>query len=270
MRKPLTLFFFCLAGLACYAQLAETPIASVRYEFIHVIDTTMPDQPFKQENILWLGKKSSLYTTSNLQQAQMESLMKGFLSKNPEMAPKNGITFYYGAPYGVYKNTEENTLDDIAKMKGNNYIIEEPIPVIDWKITQETKDLKGYACQKATAFFRGRNYEAWFCSKIPYNNGPWKLAGLPGLILEAYDTKREVVFTFKSFEDNITGNEQIVLPNNPIKTNFKDLMRAIQASQNVQENSSNAGAMVSSDGTSLSKNIGKKKFNNPIEKNVTY
>ena len=63
-----------------------------------------------------------------------------------------------------------------------------------WTLTDEHKDVLGYSCQKATARFRGRDYTAWVATDIPISNGPWLLGGTPGLILEAYDAKREYIF----------------------------------------------------------------------------
>ena len=37
--------------------------------------------------------------------------------------------------------------------------------------------------------FRGRLYTAWYYPDIPLPIGPWKLQGLPGIILEAYDAE---------------------------------------------------------------------------------
>jgi GLPGLI family protein len=71
---------------------------------------------------------------------------------------------------------------------------------IPWDITEETKKIGKYEVQKATAHFRGRDYTAWFTQEIPVPYGPWKLVGLPGLILEAYDTNKEIYWYFKNIE----------------------------------------------------------------------
>ncbi|HIB8182275.1 TPA: GLPGLI family protein [Elizabethkingia anophelis] len=60
---------------------------------------------------------------------------------------------------------------------------------IKWKITEERKNNKGYKLQKATGDFGGRKWTAWFTNDIPIPEGPYKFSGLPGLIMEVYDSK---------------------------------------------------------------------------------
>ncbi len=55
----------------------------------------------------------------------------------------------------------------------------------DWTLEDETMTVCGYTCRKATARFRGRTWTAWYAEELPVNAGPWKLYGLPGLILRA-------------------------------------------------------------------------------------
>ena len=65
-----------------------------------------------------------------------------------------------------------------------------------WMIRQDSvKQIAGYPCQLAYCHFRGRTWEAWFTTDIPMGNGPWKLSGLPGLILEAYDSAYHYHYT---------------------------------------------------------------------------
>lgn len=68
----------------------------------------------------------------------------------------------------------------------------EKTPVINWVITDETKKIKEYNCHKATTHFRGRNYIVWFTTEIPIVDGPWKFKGLPGLIVDLADDKKQV------------------------------------------------------------------------------
>ena len=86
----------------------------------------------------------------------------------------------------VVKSTESGIIKvyDTAGME--QYIVEEPLENIEWRLVEDsTKNVLGYDCVMATADYHGREWTAWFTPEIPVQTGPWKLAGLPGLILEA-------------------------------------------------------------------------------------
>ena len=83
----------------------------------------------------------------------------------------------------------------------------EPIPRQSWIISFDMQEILGYTCQKATCHFRGRNYVAWFAPDIPVRQGPWKLGGLPGLILKAHDT--DSLYTFEAVKVE-TGKHPII------------------------------------------------------------
>lgn len=80
-------------------------------------------------------------------------------------------------------------------MIGKNFSYQERSDSPKWEIVSEYKDILGYKCQKAKAAYKGRNWIAWFAQEIPLSSGPWKLYGLPGLILMAEDEKQEFVYT---------------------------------------------------------------------------
>lgn len=75
------------------------------------------------------------------------------------------------------------TYNDDIQMKF--FDIKDVLPDFDWNIESETKIILGYTCQKAILRFRGRDYNVYFTTEIPYSDGPWKFSGLPGMILEA-------------------------------------------------------------------------------------
>lgn len=71
---------------------------------------------------------------------------------------------------------------------------------LQWDILDSTKQLKGYTVQKAHSNNPGTQYTAWFTTDLPYSFGPQKLHGLPGLILEAYDDKKERIYALDSIQ----------------------------------------------------------------------
>ncbi len=65
---------------------------------------------------------------------------------------------------------------------------------ISWKIFPETTKIGEYKVQKAEADFGGRKWTAWFTTDLPYQDGPYKFSGLPGLIVKVEDDKGEYSF----------------------------------------------------------------------------
>lgn len=65
---------------------------------------------------------------------------------------------------------------------------------LNWKILPETTKIGEYKVQKAETDFGGRKWTAWFTTDLPYQDGPYKFGGLPGLIIKAEDDKGEYSF----------------------------------------------------------------------------
>ena len=60
----------------------------------------------------------------------------------------------------------------------------EETPEIAWTLTDDTVTVGGYLCQQATATFRGLKWHVYYTEEVPTSAGPWRLRGLPGLIVE--------------------------------------------------------------------------------------
>lgn len=91
-----------------------------------------------------------------------------------------------------------NTFWSTEHLELRKKVVKDTISTQDWTLTKQTREIGGYSCQMAHTHFRGRDYTAWFTMQVPISSGPWKLGGLPGLILEAYDKERVSTFMFKS------------------------------------------------------------------------
>lgn len=74
----------------------------------------------------------------------------------------------------------------------------EKIPKIDWRIGSACEAFSGYSCYNASGEYGGRMWRVTFTKDIPWSSGPWKLCGLPGLILYAEDSEHH--FRFECIE----------------------------------------------------------------------
>ena len=110
---------------------------------------------------------------------------------------------FMGYPKG--KNTVIYSLDVLG-----TYKYEEPIKELKWTIRNETLDTLGYHCTMATCTYAGREYKAWFTEEIPLSYGPWKLGGLPGLIIKAETIDGDYSFVLSGIE-SIKDSESINL-----------------------------------------------------------
>ena len=70
----------------------------------------------------------------------------------------------------------------------------------EWKVTNEKKTVKNLSLQKATTNWGGRKWTAWFTEEIPFQEGPYKFHGLPGLIIELEDNKGDYKFSLAKSE----------------------------------------------------------------------
>ena len=100
----------------------------------------------------------------------------------------------------VYKNYPTGQMTITDQISSQDYCYVDSLHTQTWTMGDSTREVLGYTCQQATADFRGRRWTAWFATDIPVSDGPWKLGGLPGLILEAYDEGQQHVFTAVGLE----------------------------------------------------------------------
>lgn len=217
-----TILTFAMASLA-FAQNPDKSLARVRYTFTHLQDTTQKDKPYTENMLMVIGKNASVYTSYDKINRDLE-MQKQLAEQIKNQAGSNNFSI------NVNKtgNTRVSNLDYFFFAKENkfytkesiltNYLIEEEAPKINWKITKDTASFSGLKCQKATANFKGRTWTAWFAPELPFQSGPWKLNGLPGLIVEAYDQTQTVKFQFAGFENVTEEDIKTMAANEPKMT----------------------------------------------------
>ena len=86
----------------------------------------------------------------------------------------------------IFTNPAEESLTVYDKYGEDLGMYTEPMSEIQWDVKEDsTTNVLGYECILAEANYHGRHWKAWFTPEVPMPYGPWKLHGLPGLILKA-------------------------------------------------------------------------------------
>lgn len=98
--------------------------------------------------------------------------------------------------FTIEKDFKTGTKTFNSRIGRDQYSYDEDRPM-EWKILAETATIGDYKTQKAETQFAGRTWYAWFATDIPIQDGPYKFAGLPGLIVKAEDAKGDYSFDLK-------------------------------------------------------------------------
>lgn len=109
----------------------------------------------------------------------------------------------------IYKNYPEGKLTHTEKICTDWFLYEESLPQIDWELTDSVTTILGYECHSAVCDFRGRQWTVFYCEDIPIMDGPWKLSGLPGLIMKAVD--KESHYRFECIGIKSNGDRPITI-----------------------------------------------------------
>lgn len=86
---------------------------------------------------------------------------------------------------------------------------------MNWNILPEKKKIGEYNAQKATTEYGGRKWTAWFSTDIPFQDGPYKFHGLPGLIVQVEDSAQNYSWTLKGNKKVTNYQEKSYIERNP-------------------------------------------------------
>lgn len=85
----------------------------------------------------------------------------------------------------IFKNYPNKMNTVTEEILFDNYIYSENRTLQKWELKDDTLTVCGYICNKAMCNFGGKEWTAWYAPELTLSDGPWKLCGLPGLILKA-------------------------------------------------------------------------------------
>lgn len=200
MKKLFSIFLITLFAFA-NAQEAKETANRFFYEltFKPKKDSAKLD---KLITILDITPKKSIYQDYTI--PSQDSIIKLAVEEMEKAKTWKDISKLIRMPkfaYKIVKTYPEMKEQYIDRVSMNLFGYDDPVK-FTWNILPEKQKIGEYNTQKATTEYGGRTWTAWFSSDIPFQDGPYKFYGLPGLIVKIEDTE-------KNYSWMLSGNKKI-------------------------------------------------------------
>ena len=113
---------------------------------------------------------------------------------------------------------------------GDAFLVSDSTRKIEWKITDETRDIAGYHCRRANGLMLDSIYiVAFYTTQIPLPGGPESFNGLPGMILGVALPHENLTWFATKVTDTTLPDNTVVPPKKGKKTDNKGFKATLQA-----------------------------------------
>lgn len=206
------------------ADVIDESMLRVTYEAYIVSDTTSGHQ-YRDRMIVLIGDE---WYNSYGDELWKRNIQITFPEGDPRRDPYEATEGYEQViTKSIYRHIPERKITNRCQIPETSrvYAYEEPQPEFRWAIGRERKEICGYTCYNAETHYAGRDWTVWFTPEIPVDCGLWKFSGLPGLILEASDSRKEYIFTAGGIEQK---TEPIYVYRTSLKTVSRESFRRLE------------------------------------------
>jgi GLPGLI family protein len=187
----------------------DSAYLQIKYSLLYISDSLQPNKVLNDRKILLIG--DSIQHFYSEYQRSKDSVATAARKKGKAFKPLSFFGNIMPEGYDVYTyHIQERRMVQEHITELSSYRYQESIEKLYWQLSVDTCTILSYLCQKATTCFRGRDWTVWFTMEIPINAGPWKLCGLPGLIMKASDSRGHYVFECIGLE-NISKKKQPII-----------------------------------------------------------
>ncbi|TFH95435.1 GLPGLI family protein [Porphyromonas levii] len=169
---------------------------------------------YETEVILDIGKSFSCFY--GLNSVQRDLIKERILAQGGSLVDVQSAWAKSGYPvsnfrYKVWKNYPQKNTLTYTEQNFKRLRYTEKMTPPEWTLLPTDTVIAGYRCQQAEADYLGRHWRVAYTPEIPISDGPWKLYGLPGLILHAVES--EGIFAFSCIEIEQVEDEELLYPN---------------------------------------------------------
>ena len=268
MRNFIIIILSLFCSFQAFPQLFETSTKElgkaeliVTYSLDFQRDSLNPERIGHDDMVLFIGKDISEFLSYN--SFVMDNEMKKIYTESQFQEYANTIPPMPKFLYYIYKNYPTGKITYTEYIMPDHFRYEENLELFTWQLSTDTATIGGYHAQKATTSFGGRDWVAWFAPELPYNDGPYKFNGLPGLIVKVYDTRNHYVFEMTSIEKAQEGTLITMREKQYIETTKFGFFKAEDAFRDDIINRVKEKGASSDDQQLAARNVARR--NNPLE-----
>lgn len=202
----------------------DTSNILIEYDFLFLKDSLKKDRKTYSIKQLFIGENYSVFGDMYL--FKSDSILKLAVNNNTHEYDDVLLETYLSIKNKDYiiKNNKNNNYIFQSKVYTYNFQFEEELPKLKWTLENERMDYNGYNLKKAKTYYGGREWIAWYCEEVPFNNGPYLFNNLPGLIFIIKDKDENFNYkltSIKKIEKEITIRDDESI----IKTDKKSFIK---------------------------------------------
>ncbi len=191
MELRLSLLLLCILSNCFFCQLfgqkrLDKSVLTIEYQTLTLERSDWPHPSNEFNHLLCVGEKCSMF----------QVILPKFVPGKIHQAKMREPDFCHDED--ILQGYPEGQMTCKVKVSSKRLYYVESLPTFEWNMLDCDTIICGYECQKACTTFRGRTWTVWFTVDLPYPYGPWKLGGLPGLIMKAIDDKLQ--YSYEAIE----------------------------------------------------------------------
>ena len=224
--------------LLLFCNLSFSQNQRFSYDYSFVKDTLNKQEVTKELMNLDILKEGSVfysrdvYVSDSIVNAYFDNQIKTTGSMNVDtklLSQRKG-----NVKYKILKKYPDFKVFSALKIGMDSYKVADDRKIV-WKILPERQKIGEFNAQKATTEFAGRQWVAWFTSELPFQDGPYKFHGLPGLIVKLEDHTKTHQFELigvSKFTPNPEKTSEFIVENKDIEINQKQYKKIFLENRN--------------------------------------
>ncbi len=192
----------------------------------------------KTEKVLSFDRDVSLFEELKTVDEEMATSQEGGMR----------VKMVIGGQSKIFTDLKNQKVIEQRDFMNRMFLVEKPMPGMNWKITGNQKVILGYPCMEA---FRldtaGVKTTVWFTPSITTKSGPSGFCNLPGMVLEADINNGSRLYTAKSIEPVSADKLKLQRPKegkSVSESEFKEIVAAKMKEMGIENGGQGGGTQM--------------------------